>query len=113
MNEIYRALARITITKRINEGSTSFTVQLRNPLSPDEYDTGETFEYTIIDPTLPEGHLVLEGLIETVDIDQNDNNKIWGLEGRDKGLELTTTKYNVDSTDETHTIHTVLGRGKF
>jgi len=107
MNDIYRALARITISKRINEGSTSFTVQLKNPLDPDEYDTGETFEYTIIDNTLPEGHAVISGLIEDVDIDQKDNNKIWGLSGRDKGLELTTTKYSVDSTEENHTEHTV------
>lgn len=108
MNDMYRALARITISKRINEASTSFTVQLKNPLDPDEYDTGETFEYTILDNTLPEGHAVISGLIETVDIDQKDGNKIWGLEGRDKGLKLTTSKYNVDATEENHTEHTVL-----
>jgi len=107
MNDIYRALARITISKRINEGSSSFNVQLKNPLDPDEYDTGETFEYTIIDNTLPEGHAVINGLIEDVDIDQKDNNKIWGLAGRDKGLELTTSKYTVDSTEENHIEHTV------
>lgn len=114
MNDIYRALARITITKRINEASTSFTVQLKNPLDPDEYDTGEAFEYTLIDNTLPEGHGVINGLIETVDIDQKDGNKIWGLDGRDKGLNLTTTKFSVDSTEtvegeeeESHTEHTV------
>jgi hypothetical protein len=107
MNDIYRALAKITIQHRINEASTSFNTQFNNPLDPDEYDTGESFEYTIIDNTLPEGHLVIEGLIETVDVDLNDNNKIWGLSGRDKGLELTTTKYKVDSTEEDHTEHTV------
>ncbi len=111
MSDIYRALSQIKISKRINEASTSFTVTLKTPLDPDEYDTGSTLEYVITDNTLKEGHIAIQGIVETLDTDYTDNNKIWGLGGRDMGRLLVKQGYKLDSVDtetETASTYTVM-----
>lgn len=111
MSDIYEALSQLKISKRINEAATNFTVTLKTPLDPDEYDTGSTLEYVITDNTLKEGHIALQGIVETLDTDYTDNNKIWGVGGRDMGRLLVKQGFKLDSVDietETPTTYTVM-----
>lgn len=78
-------ITQFTISKRIGEPATNFTVTFNNPLSPDSYATGEEFELKIRNPASKEDHIRFTGIVESIDRDDSDNNKIYGLSGRDEG----------------------------
>ena len=67
-----------TISKRIGEPATNFNVSFSNPLSPDTYTTGEEFELIIRNPASKEDYTRFTGIVESIDRDDNDNNKIYG-----------------------------------
>ena len=85
MSSDTEAVTTFTLTKRIGEPATNFSVSFSNPLSPDEYATGEELELVIRNPASKEDYTRFTGIIESVDRDDADNNKIYGLSGRDKG----------------------------
>jgi hypothetical protein len=107
-DEAHRALAQVELTKRINEASTSFTATLKTSLDPTEFDTSNAFEYTISDNSLDEGFVAISALIETLNTDYKDNNKVWGFSGRDKGLNLVTNGFSLDADSENPVTYTVL-----
>lgn len=85
MSESNEVLTEFTLTKRIGEPSTNFSVTFTNPLSPDDYATGEEFELKIRNPASKEDFIRFTGIVETINRDDTDNNKIYGLSGRDEG----------------------------
>lgn len=85
MSSTTEAVTTFTLTKRIGEPATNFSVSFSNSLSPEEYATGEELELVIRNPASKEDYTRFTGIIESVDRDDTDNNKIYGLSGRDKG----------------------------
>lgn len=101
MSEQNEVIVDFTISKRINEASTTLDVKFTDPTTNTDYDTGKDFQFEVEDETLPDGFIALEGLIEKVDRDDKDQNKIFSLNGRDAGRLLTKQPFNWDCTNAT------------
>jgi len=115
-------ITQFTLSKRIGEPATNFSVTVANPLSPDSYATGEEFELKIRNPASKEDYTRFTGIVESIDRDDNDNNKIYGLSGRDKGrlllrqpfthtCTLTGTDYTVEEIIDLILANTGITRG--
>ncbi len=87
------------ISYRLNEATTNFQTTHSDPLSPDEYDTGKTFEFYVYDNTYDSDMIMITGIIEDVDMDGLNNNLIYGISGRDKGLALVTQPFSFPCTE--------------
>lgn len=107
MSSNTEAVTTFTLSKRIGEPATNFNVKFSNPLSPDEYATGEELELVIKNPASKEDHTRFTGIIETVDRDDSDNNKIYGISGRDKGRLLLRQPFTHTCTLTTGIDYTV------
>ena len=123
MSNTTDAVTTFTISKRIGEPSTNFSVSFSTPLDPDEYTTGEVLEWDITNPASKESYTRFSGIIESVDRDDTDNNKIYGISGRDKGrlllrqpfthtCTLTGTDYTVEEIIDLILANTGITRGE-
>jgi hypothetical protein len=108
MSDSTDVIKEFEVSKRINEASTSFNVTFNTPLNPAEYKTGSTFEFVITDNTLTTGFTTITGIIESVERDNKDNNRIYKITGRDKGRLLVKQPYGLDCNTETPTTYTVM-----
>lgn len=98
MSNTTDAVTTFTISKRIGEPATNFSVSFSTPLDPEEYSTGEVLEWDITNPASKESYTRFSGIIESVDRDDNDNNKIYGISGRDKGRLLLRQPFTLACT---------------
>jgi hypothetical protein len=87
------------ISYRLNEATTTFQTTHSNPLSPDEYDTGKTFEFYVYDNTYDGDLIMITGIVEDVDMDGLNDNQVFGISGRDKGLSLVTQPFSLPCTE--------------
>lgn len=108
MSDITDIIKDFTISKRINEAATSFSITFNTSISPDEFATGETFEFTITDNTLYEGYTAISGIIEGIERDNKENNQIYKITGRDKGRLLLKQPYELDCNTETPTLNNTI-----
>lgn len=111
MSKDNEVIKEYTISKRLGEASTSFTVTFVTPLAPDAYDTGEDFEFVITDPTLRDGYTKFRGKILSVERNDKDHNRIYGLSGSDVGRLLTRQPFTLDcsiSDGEEYTVEEVI-----
>lgn len=99
MSKTNEAISDFNVTKRINNAAINFSVNFATPQSPSEFDTGETFELIIDDPTLTDEFVAFSGIIETVDRSSTDNNKIYSLSGRDMGRLLVKQPFKWNCTE--------------
>lgn len=127
MSKEFQVLESFEITKRLGDASSYFNVSFVTPLAPDEYSTGEVFEFVVFNRTLPESYTKFTGIIETVDRNEDDNNKIYGLGGQNVGRLLLKQPFNLDcavADGQDYTIEEILelifvdtdielGRGQF
>ena len=107
MSSTTEAVTTFTLTKRIGEPATNFSVTFTTPLSPTEYATGEELKLVIRNPASKEDYTRFTGIIETVDRDDSDNNKIYGISGRDKGRLLLRQPFTHTCTLTTGIDYTV------
>lgn len=100
----------IDIQKRINNSTSTFTITFNTPLAPDEFDTGMPFEFILNDNTVSEGYTVFRGVIEEVNRDEQDGNRIYSIVGRDVGRLLSRQPFVLDcsSTSKKNTYNTIL-----
>lgn len=89
MSEENSVIKNIRIDKRLNDGTSVFTVEFNTPLAPDEFQVGMPFEFIVDTATRHDDFIVFTGIIETVDRDEKDQNRIYGITGRDEGRLLT------------------------
>lgn len=107
MSETIDVMKEFEISTRINEGLTSFNITFNTPLAPSKYVTGSTFEFVLNDSTLTDEYVAITGVVESVERKNKDNNRIYGLTGRDKGRLLVKNPFTLDSNTETPTTYTV------
>ncbi len=88
----------VTVNSRISDSSTEFTVHFNTPLAPSVYRTGQVFKYSVIDPTLTEGHDIIKGVLEKVFRDDTNSNRIYEIYGRDVGRLLMKQPFKYDCT---------------
>lgn len=99
------------ISYRLNEATTTFQTTHSDPLSPDEYDTGKTFEFYVYDNTYEGDLVMITGIVEDVDMDGLNDNLVYGISGRDKGLSLVTQPFSLPCTEalaEQYTVEDLL-----
>ena len=108
MSETTDVMKEFDISTRINEGLTSFNITFNTPLAPSKYVTGSTFEFVLNDSTLRDEYVAITGVVESVERKNKDNNRIYGITGRDKGRLLVKNPFTLDSNTETPTTYTVL-----
>jgi hypothetical protein len=84
------------VTKRINEGVTSFEIEYATPLRPDGLVCGEQVSIDLIDPSSPGETIIVGGRIQKITRNQKDNNKIYSISGRDEGFFLVKNKFGFD-----------------
>jgi hypothetical protein len=99
MSDSNQVIKEFTIQRRINETATQLTMRFADPLTPADYVTGSAFNFTLDDPTLPDGWIALTGVVESVNRDTKNYNKIYEISGRDKGRLLQRQPYKLDCTD--------------
>lgn len=110
MFSISKALETIKdgkISYRLNEGATSFSITMADPLSPDEYVEGEEFEFNLYDSTYNGSLIMIKGIVETVDRDGLYDNQIYAISGRDMGLTLVTQPFSLPCTETLSAQYTV------
>lgn len=107
MSDSNEVIKDFSISKRINEAPTTFSATFNTPLSPDEFVTGSTYEFEIQDNTLPDGFVVWDGIIETIDRNHDKGNQIYGIGGRDTGRLLVKQPFSLDCTEAGTTTYTV------
>lgn len=113
MSDTTDVIKSFDISNRINEGVTSFNITFATPLNPNEYVSGSTFEFVLSDITLDDEYLALIGIVETVERQSKDHNRIYAISGRDKGRLLTKQPFSLDCDTEnprTYTVETLLNK---
>lgn len=89
----------ISMSSRMTDSSTEFTVHFNTPLAPSTYRTGQAIELQIVDPTLQDGFAVVKGVVEKVMRDDTNNNRIYEIYGRNIGRLLMKQPFKYDCTD--------------
>lgn len=82
------------ISTRINEGLSSFSIVFNTPLSPDEFICGSSFQMSMQDSSIKGEAFGITGIVESVDRDAKNNNRIFKITGRDNGRILTRQPFN-------------------
>ncbi len=109
MSSANEVLYQFQITDRIQDSCREATVYFKTPLAPTAYRTGQPFDITLNDPTLPDGLNVFKGIVESVERDDTDNNRIYSIYGRHIGRMLDAQPFKYDCTKpENSTSKTVL-----
>jgi hypothetical protein len=97
----YNILKDATITKRINEAATNFTLNLATPLPPHKFHSGDEFEYSLYDET-QDDFTVVKGILEDVNRNKETGSGIvYTTTGRDMGRLLVKQPFNLDCADAT------------
>jgi hypothetical protein len=93
----------VTLSKRINNSCSNFEITFNTPLAPDEFTVGMPFELILTDGTQPDEFIAFSGIIETINRDETNNNRIYSVTGRNDGRLLTRQpfKFDCDSTSTT------------
>lgn len=107
MSETTDVIKDFKITTRINEGVTNFSINFITPLSPTTYVSGSTFRFLLDDNTLKNEFEVISGIVETVERESKDGNKIYSITGRDKGRLLTKQPYSLNCNNTNTRTYTV------
>lgn len=107
MSNTNQVIINATITKRINNAATNFTINYSTPLSPADFACGKSFDFIVDDPTLSESFVAISGIVESISRDGKDNNKIYSLSGRDMGRLLVKQPFKWDCTDSLGASYTV------
>lgn len=110
MSDPLEIIKDFQVQYRINEGATSFKVNLATPLAPQSIRTGELFEFYIYDNTLDDSFVAVTGIVEDVDRDYQDNGRIYGVSGRDVGRLLFNQPFDFPcgETAQNYTIEQLL-----
>lgn len=96
MSDDNTVIKRVEINKRINDGNSTFTVEFNTPLHPDEFQVGMPFEFIIDNGTNNNDFIVFRGIIEKIDRDEQNQNRIYGITGRDEGRLLTRQPFHFE-----------------
>ena len=91
---------RFTITSRLNNPATEFTLDYKGATTPPQLDTGNVVSFTISDPYTPNQQRVLRAYIENVTWTEQPANRVIGMNGRDIGLYLLRQSFKLDCNIE-------------
>jgi len=86
----------INIQKRINDGVSVMTINFNTPQSPNEFQVGMPFEFIIDTGMGGDDLIVFRGIIETVSRDEQNQNRIYAITGRDEGRLLSRQPFQFD-----------------
>lgn len=112
VNSMSNIISEISIEKRLNNSSSTFTITFTTPLTPDEFAVGMEFEFILSDGTQSDEFVVFRGLIETVKRDDKNQNRIYSVTGKDAGRLLTRQPFNFDCEETStrkYTYNEILG----
>jgi len=107
MSDITDIIRDFKISIRINEGVADFNINFLTALSPSHFVGGSSFEFSVIDTTLKDEFIAITGLIETIERETTNGNKIYAIGGRDKGRLLTKQPYSFDCDSDNPKTYTV------
>lgn len=107
MSDTTDVIKDFKISVRINEGVTDFNINFLTPLSPSDYASGSSFEFSVVDNTLKDEFIAVTGIVETVERESTNGNKIYSITGRDKGRLLTKQPYSLSCNNDNPKTYTV------
>lgn len=94
MSDANSVIKDITVQKRLNDGTSTFKINFNTPLAPTEFQVGMPFEFILDDGTGSDEFIVFRGIIESVDRDEQNSNRIYAITGRDEGRLLTRQPFD-------------------